>query len=75
MNASNHLAMFDQFIGADIRVLFAEYQLEYKAYDALKKESVEVFDRMDRIANDKKELSSLLMILISNNFLKKKKKR
>ena len=60
MNASNHLAMFDQFIGADIRVLFAEYQLEYKAYDGLKKESVEVFDRMDRIANDKKELSELV---------------
>ena len=50
LDSTNHLKFFDQFIGEDVSLAFAKYQLEYKTYH-------ELLQRKDLISGSENALS------------------
>lgn len=60
MDQSNHMALFDQFIGNDITVLKAKYSLQYKEYLALKQQVDGLNSQSQALTNEINELSVLI---------------
>ena len=68
MDSSNHLTMFDQFIGNDTTVLNAKYQLEYKKYRELKTMAQDILGKSDAVSVEINELNALISDIDSQNF-------
>ena len=68
MDSSNHLTMFDQFIGNDATVLNAKYQLEYKKYRELKTMAQDILGKSDAVSVEINELNALISDIDSQNF-------
>ena len=60
LHASNHLQFFDQFIGEDIHVLMAAYQLEYKKYRELLQKHDAISGKSNALTDELNELKVLV---------------
>lgn len=68
MDASNHLTMFDRFIGKDMVVLNAQYQLAFKDYQSLKQHADNINGQADALTHEVNELSVLVSDIDDQQF-------
>jgi DNA repair protein RecN (Recombination protein N) len=68
MNTANHLAMFDQFIGPNMHALNAQYQLEFKQYQQLKKEADDLLTAQDARSLQISELNEMVADITEKEF-------
>ncbi len=68
MEDANHMHMFDQFIGQNMTVLKASYQLAYKDYQSLKKRAEDVLEKNEVVSNEMNELRVLISDIDDQNF-------